>query len=136
MKNSFGRINTKLSYSCNPPVALNCIPLTSNQKQWIAYSFILLNSSLLKQMNFVMIVNTNRVYFSSSSCYELIHCSPWDNMILYQIISMCILNSNMSWVFFFPTILFSPCSRFSAHWIFSKYRCSICLPAYDIYSAM
>lgn len=88
--------NTKLSYVCNPLVALNHINPTSNHKQWIAYFSTSLNSNLLKQMNFVTIVGTiKHIFHPLSSCYELIYCFSWGYMILYQIIFMCILNSNM-----------------------------------------
>lgn len=65
IKNSFEKINTKLSYVCNPLVALNYVNPTSNHKQCIAYSSTSLNSSLLKQMNFVIIVGTIDHIFSS-----------------------------------------------------------------------
>ena len=92
MKNSFSKINTKLPYICNPPVALNCVNPTSVHKQWIAYLSTSQNSSLLRQMNSVISIGTNRVYFSSFIILlGLIYLSPWVNMVLYKIIFMCIL---------------------------------------------
>lgn len=58
-------------------------------------------------MNFVIIVGTiDHIFHPLSSCYELIYCFPWGYMILYQIIFMCILNSNMSWVLFSLSLFF------------------------------